>query len=164
VSDEQKDMQPVAWGMRDKTTGLILDVICPDEHERHAGDYTVPLYTANWTPEQVAKTNELAAELKAKVKVKDEPPVQPVPDAASAEAVTVDFDLSDGNRWGRAFYGDRKQEDGTWHVSGCLTPLPKAGSVVVVKGGFVLRCLTVKPMGNPRDGFTGTAEVLGMAP
>lgn len=38
--------EPVAWGMRDKTTGLILDVICPDEHESFEGDYTVPLFAA----------------------------------------------------------------------------------------------------------------------
>jgi hypothetical protein len=25
--------------------GVILDVICPDEHEREEGSYTVPLYT-----------------------------------------------------------------------------------------------------------------------
>ena len=39
-------VEPVAWGMRDKTTGLILDVICPDEHESFEGDYTVPLFAA----------------------------------------------------------------------------------------------------------------------
>lgn len=73
--------EPVAWGMRDKTTGLILDVICPDEHDSHAGDYTIPLYVAPcWTPEQVAKTQEIAAELKAKVKVKPEAaPAAPAP-------------------------------------------------------------------------------------
>ena len=34
--------EPVAWGM--KKDGIILDVICPDEHEREEGSYTVPLY------------------------------------------------------------------------------------------------------------------------
>jgi hypothetical protein len=34
---------PVAWGM--ETDGLIYDVICPDEHEREEGEYTIPLYT-----------------------------------------------------------------------------------------------------------------------
>ena len=39
---ETKD-DPVAWGMeKDK---VILDVICPDEHDREEGSYTVPLYT-----------------------------------------------------------------------------------------------------------------------
>ena len=33
----------VAWGM--KKDGVILDVICPDEHEREEGEYTIPLYT-----------------------------------------------------------------------------------------------------------------------
>jgi len=39
---EAKD-EPVAWGM--ETDGVILDVICPDEHEREEGEYTIPLYT-----------------------------------------------------------------------------------------------------------------------
>jgi len=39
---ETKD-EPVAWGM--ETDGLIYDVICPDEHEREEGEYTIPLYT-----------------------------------------------------------------------------------------------------------------------
>ena len=38
---------PVAWGM--KKDGVILDVICPAEHEREEGEYTIPLYT---TPQQ----------------------------------------------------------------------------------------------------------------
>lgn len=46
TSYEQAQAEPVAWGMRDKTTGLILDVICPDEHESFEGDYTVPLFAA----------------------------------------------------------------------------------------------------------------------
>jgi len=43
---ETKD-EPVAWGM--KKDGVILDVICPAEHEREEGEYTIPLYT---TPSQ----------------------------------------------------------------------------------------------------------------
>jgi len=35
--------EPVAWGM--KKDGVILDVICPAEHEREEGSYTTPLYT-----------------------------------------------------------------------------------------------------------------------
>ena len=35
--------EPVAWGM--EKDGVILDVICPDEHEREEGEYTIPLYT-----------------------------------------------------------------------------------------------------------------------
>ena len=34
--------EPVAWGM--EKDGVILDVICPDEHEREEGEYTIPLY------------------------------------------------------------------------------------------------------------------------
>ena len=33
----------VAWGM--EKDGVILDVICPEEHEREEGEYTIPLYT-----------------------------------------------------------------------------------------------------------------------
>ena len=33
---------PVAWGMLSK--GVIVDVICPKEHDREEGDYTVALY------------------------------------------------------------------------------------------------------------------------
>ena len=35
---------PVAWAMR-RADGLVLDVICPDEHDRHEGEYTLPLFT-----------------------------------------------------------------------------------------------------------------------
>ena len=41
---QAQQAEPVAFGMRDKTTGLILDVICPDEHESYGGEYTIPLY------------------------------------------------------------------------------------------------------------------------
>jgi hypothetical protein len=37
--------QPIAWGMP-RPDGLILDVICPEEHARMPGQYTVPLYAA----------------------------------------------------------------------------------------------------------------------
>ena len=49
---EIKD-EPVAWGM--EKDGIILDVICPDEHEREEGGYTVPLYT---TPQRKPLTDE----------------------------------------------------------------------------------------------------------
>ena len=39
---ETKD-EPVAWGM--EKDGVIIDVICPDEHEREEGEYNIPLYT-----------------------------------------------------------------------------------------------------------------------
>ena len=38
-------LQPVAWAMI-RPDGLVLDVITPEEHERHAGEYTMPLYAA----------------------------------------------------------------------------------------------------------------------
>jgi len=40
---KQEQVKPVAWGM--EKDGVILDVICPDEHEREEGEYTIPLYT-----------------------------------------------------------------------------------------------------------------------
>ena len=49
---ETKD-EPVAWGM--ETDGLIYDVICPAEHEREEGEYTIPLYT---TPQRKPLTDE----------------------------------------------------------------------------------------------------------
>jgi hypothetical protein len=36
--------EPIAWAMP-RPDGLILDVICPEEHARMPGQYTVPLYT-----------------------------------------------------------------------------------------------------------------------
>lgn len=35
--------RPVAWAMS-RNDGLVLDVICPDEHDSHEGEYTRPLY------------------------------------------------------------------------------------------------------------------------
>jgi len=43
MTDEDIQDEPVAWGM--EKDGVILDVICPDEHEREEGEYTIPLYT-----------------------------------------------------------------------------------------------------------------------
>lgn len=40
----QGEPEVVAWAMP-RSDGLVLDVICPDEHEAHAGDYTIPLIT-----------------------------------------------------------------------------------------------------------------------
>lgn len=36
--------EPVAWGYKD-FNGDIRDCICPEEHDRAEGDYTIPLYT-----------------------------------------------------------------------------------------------------------------------
>ena len=35
--------EPVAWGYKD-FNGDISDCICPEEHDRAEGDYTIPLY------------------------------------------------------------------------------------------------------------------------
>jgi hypothetical protein len=40
----KEKQEPVAWGMKGED-GSILDVICPDEHAREEGSYTIPLYT-----------------------------------------------------------------------------------------------------------------------
>jgi hypothetical protein len=37
--------EPVTWGMP-RPDGAIIDVICPEEHARMPGQYTVPLYAA----------------------------------------------------------------------------------------------------------------------
>ena len=47
---------PVAFGML-RVDGLILDVICPDEHESFAGEYTIPLYTSPPKREWVGLTD-----------------------------------------------------------------------------------------------------------
>jgi hypothetical protein len=36
--------EPVAWAMKDKD-GNFYDCISPEEHGRHEGSYTIPLYT-----------------------------------------------------------------------------------------------------------------------
>lgn len=62
-------VEPVAWGMVNAETGLILDVICPEEHAREPGSYTVPLYTAPIAPAIPALTPieiELIGELPEK--------------------------------------------------------------------------------------------------
>jgi hypothetical protein len=45
--------KPVAWGM--EKDGVILDVICPAEHDREEGEYTIPLYT---TPQPKQEQSE----------------------------------------------------------------------------------------------------------
>ena len=62
----------MAWGM--EKDGVILDVICPAEHEREEGSYTVPLYT---TPQ---------------IKTKDEPVYWEMPDGKIVD------------KWGLQFY------------------------------------------------------------
>ncbi len=37
--------EPVAWGMMN-SDGNIYDVICPDEHKRHKGEYKTALFLA----------------------------------------------------------------------------------------------------------------------
>lgn len=51
----QAGAEPVAWGMQ-RPDGLILDVICPEEHEAYEGEYTTPLYTR--PPARVPLTDE----------------------------------------------------------------------------------------------------------
>ena len=52
----QPEQKPVAWGM--VKDGLILDVICAEEHAREPGDYTIPLYTAPPKREWVGLTGD----------------------------------------------------------------------------------------------------------
>ena len=51
----EQQAEPVAWGMAQKD-GLILDVICPEEHQSHEGEYTIPLYTTS--PQSKPLTDE----------------------------------------------------------------------------------------------------------
>lgn len=74
----------------------------------------------------------------------------------------VDFDIRT-NTWGHAIYGIGPNDDGTWRVSGCLTPLPKVGQHAAVSSGQILRFREVKPMGNPRDGFHAVVEATSWA-
>lgn len=61
LADEKaQDGFPVAWGM--VKNGLMLDIICPDEHESFEGDYTIPLYTRPSPPHSRERT-ELIAKL-----------------------------------------------------------------------------------------------------
>jgi hypothetical protein len=51
--------EPVAWGMLDSEGG-IYDTICPEEHDREEGDYTIPLYThpaKTLTDEEIIKVH-----------------------------------------------------------------------------------------------------------
>lgn len=41
---DEKDAEPVAWAMH-REDGLVFDVICPEEHQRYEGKYTLPLFT-----------------------------------------------------------------------------------------------------------------------
>jgi hypothetical protein len=52
----QPEQEPVAWGMPGKD-GFIFDVICPEEHTREEGGYTIPLYT---TPPQRTEQEPVA--------------------------------------------------------------------------------------------------------
>ena len=53
----QPEQEPVAWGMQRKD-GVIIDVICPEEHAKEPGDYTIPLYAAPPKREWVGLTDE----------------------------------------------------------------------------------------------------------
>ena len=59
-AEPKQAAEPVAWGMEDKETGLILDVICPATHDELEGDYTIPLFAApvaqaeQWQPIETA--------------------------------------------------------------------------------------------------------------
>lgn len=55
----ERPVMPVAWAML-RTDGLVLDVICPDEHERYEGEYTLPLYSL--APDQIAALKKYEVE------------------------------------------------------------------------------------------------------
>lgn len=74
----------------------------------------------------------------------------------------VTFDLSSGNKWGRAVYAQREgPEPGKpFEVAGCLTPLPKVADTLRVSDGSLWKFDRVEAMGNPRDGFFATLTAL----
>ena len=65
----QPEQEPVAWGMQRKD-GVIIDVICPEEHSREPGDYTIPLYTAQPKREWVGLTEEETKEISLNLPIK----------------------------------------------------------------------------------------------
>ena len=62
------------------------------------------------------------------------------------------------NSWGHSIYGDKENEDGSWNISGCLTPLPMTGQTVLLPNGTLWRFRAVEPWGDPRDGFAAVIE------
>ena len=93
IAEADKQDEPVAWGMKGKD-GLILDVICPDEHAREEGSYTIPLYTHPPKREWVRLTDDPVA-----FKIyKPTPPRHAIPNVRDAELPWVyDQDPSSGN-------------------------------------------------------------------
>lgn len=65
--------------------GLILDVICPDEHEAYEGEYTVPLYAA---PQPKAEQGPVQVPEGWKLV-----PVEPTKEMLDAVVTTVDVHL-----------------------------------------------------------------------
>jgi hypothetical protein len=53
--ERAQKQEPVAWGMMNDD-GVIYDCICPEEHDRHQGEYTTPLYTS--PPQRPAAVGE----------------------------------------------------------------------------------------------------------
>ena len=61
MNHDDLQAEPVAWGMRHKSTGLILDAISPEEHAKNEGGYTEPLYAADAIATLVAERDAAVA-------------------------------------------------------------------------------------------------------
>jgi hypothetical protein len=91
IAEIEKQSKPIAFGMKGED-GLILDVICPDEHAREAGSYTIPLYTH---PKEWVRLTDDPVAFKI---YKPTPPRHAIPNVRDAELPWVyDQDPSSGN-------------------------------------------------------------------
>lgn len=89
-----QSVEPVAWAMR-RADGLVLDVICPDEHESHEGEYTMPLYLH---PPQPQATTPVVPEGYVLV------PVEPTPAMCAEGLEDEGLTIKDGFKYAYALY------------------------------------------------------------
>ena len=69
------------------------------------------------------------------------------------------FDMRMGNARGHAIYPGGQVAPNRTMVDGCLTPLPRVGSLVR-KRTQLWEFVAVTYMGDPHDGFRGTLEII----
>lgn len=65
-AEQMERAEPVAWGMAD-SDGVIVDSICPEEHRRHEGGYTIPLYAHAPAPADADYWHRIADERAAEI-------------------------------------------------------------------------------------------------
>jgi hypothetical protein len=69
------------------------------------------------------------------------------------------FDMRMGDAWGHVIYPLDQVAPNRTKVHGCLTPLPRIGSLVR-KRTQLWKFVAVTHMGDPCDGFRGTLEII----